>query len=66
MSRGPFHSTALNQLYAAISSLGTRALRIREDYQQRHVPGRCQAGGCGCPCGYCKHDRRHVPGGSGG
>lgn len=40
-----------------------RWVRAVQDYRLWHVPTRCSAVfGCDCPCGYCKHDRRHVPG----
>lgn len=37
--------------------------RLVQDWRMHHVAERCQPSKCTCPCGYCKHDRRHVPGG---
>ncbi len=42
-----------------------RFRRAVQDYRMWHVDERCKPEGCDCPCGYCKHDRRHVPGGVG-
>lgn len=51
------------RVQAAARQVIEAAHRVAEDYRQVHVPERCQTGGCTCPCGWCRHDRRHQPGG---
>lgn len=55
----------LAMAYLMARSPRTRDLVTRavQNYRQRHVAERCRPDGCDCPCGYCRHDSRHVSGG---
>lgn len=46
-----------------LARLRQQLRRAVEDYRTVHVAQRCRSARCDCPCGYCRHDRRHVPGG---
>lgn len=50
------------RLRTLASRIRARLRRARQDYHSWPALERCTLTGCDCPCGYCRHDRRHDPG----